>query len=94
MKNKRLTIILGAVVAILLVPFIAMQFSTEVNWGPWDFFIMGFILLSTGLVLELILAKIKSFQKKLLFCGILFTVFFLLWAELAVGLFGSLFAGS
>lgn len=94
MKNKRLTIILSIVGALLLIPFIAMQFTNEVDWGIQDFTIMGVLLLSTGLLCELIMRKVKRTKHRIIICaGILF-LFFLIWAELAVGIFGTPFAGS
>lgn len=94
MKNKRLTIILSIVGALLLIPFIAMQFTNEVDWGIQDFTIMGVLLLSTGLLCELIMRKVKRTEHRIIICaGILF-LFFLIWAELAVGIFGTPFAGS
>ena len=37
MKTNRLLIVPGIVVAILLIPLVAMQFTTEVNWNLTDF---------------------------------------------------------
>jgi len=94
MKNKRLIIILATVAVLLSVPLIAMQFTDEVKWGGLDFAIMGALLLGTGLLCELVLRKVKSTGGRLALCaGILFA-FLLIWAELAVGIFGTPFAGS
>jgi hypothetical protein len=79
---------------LLLIPLVAMQFSTEVDWSLNDFVIMGLLLLGAGLTIGLILRKVKSFKKKLILCGLVFLSFLLIWAELAVGLFGTPFAGS
>ncbi len=94
MKTNRLLIIVLIVGALLLIPFIAMQFSTEVVWTASDFIIMGILLLLTGLGIDLVLRKVSSTQNRLLISGIILAVFFLIWAELAVGIFGSPFAGS
>lgn len=94
MRNKRLYLILAVIVAILLVPFFAMQFTSEVNWDGKDFIAMGLLLLITGLICELILRKVKSAKGRLLFCGAILLVFVLIWVELAVGIFGTPFAGS
>lgn len=94
MKNKRLIIILVSIVILLLIPFIAMQFTNEVHWKIQDFAIMGVLLISTGLLCELVMRKVKSIKYRIIICfGILF-VLCLIWAELAVGLFGTPFAGS
>jgi len=94
MKNKRLTMILASVAIILLIPLIAMQFTNEVNWNVFDFVIMGVLLVTTGLLCELVLRKVKSTKNRIILCGVLLVALFLIWAELAVGIFGSPFAGS
>ncbi|EMS32107.1 hypothetical protein C943_01369 [Mariniradius saccharolyticus AK6] len=94
MKNQRLNIIISIVVFLLLIPFLAMQFTDEVNWSLFDFAVMGILLLSTGTLLDLVLRKVKTFQKRLLLGFVVLLAFFLIWAELAVGIFGSPFAGS
>jgi len=58
-KNKRLVFIVLGAVTLLLVPFIAMQFSHEVSWSPDDFVVMGGLLLGTGLLCEFVLRKVK-----------------------------------
>jgi hypothetical protein len=93
-QNKRLIGILLAIALLLFIPLIAMQFTTEVDWSPFDFAIMGTLLLGTGLLCELVLRNVKTIQNRLLICGTLLIVFFLIWAELAVGIFGTPFAGS
>lgn len=94
MINKRLIIILTIAAVLLSVPFFAMQFTNEVNWGIMDFTIMGILLFGTGLVCELIMRQVKSIKNRIILCGAILLVFFLIWAELAVGIFGSPFAGS
>lgn len=94
MKNKRLIIILIVVAVILTIPLVAMQFTTEVNWSLFDFAVAGILLLGTGLVIELILRNVKLLKHRILFSVIVLFILFLVWAELAVGLFGTPFAGS
>jgi len=94
MKNTRLIIILASVTVILLIPFIAMQFTNEVDWSVSDFAIMGVLLYGTGLLCELVLRKVKSVQNRILICAALVIAFLLVWAELAVGIFGTPLAGS
>ncbi len=92
--NKRLTGIVFTVVLLLLIPLIAMQFTDEVKWGLADFIVMGVLLLGTGLLCELVLRKVKKTGHRIALCAGLLLAFFLIWAELAVGIFGTPFAGS
>ena len=94
MKMKSLIIILGVVGAILLIPFIAMQFTSEVDWSLFDFILMGVLLTGTGLLIDLAIRKIKTNPQRLIVLGVILLTFFLIWVELAVGIFGSPFAGS
>lgn len=84
----------SAVAVLLLVPFIAMQFTTGVNWSVSDFVVAGVLLLGTGFACELVIRKIESKRVR---AGILAAVIlaaFLVWVELAVGIFGSAIAGN
>lgn len=93
-QNKRLFGILIGVPLLLFIPLIAMQFTTEVHWTLGDFVVAGSLLLGAGLAIELVLRSITKRQHRILLClGILF-VFLLVWAELAVGVFGTPFGGS
>ena len=93
-KNTRLLLILATVPVLLLVPFIAMQFSTTVNWSLFDFIIMGVLLFLAGGMIEVVLRRVRSRDNRLVLLAIIVLLFLLVWAELAVGIFGSPFAGS
>jgi len=93
-QNKRLIGIVLSAGLLLLVPLIAMQFTNEVDWKLTDFVIMGTLLLGTGLTCEFVLRKVKNSEYRLLICGAVLIAFLLIWAELAVGIFGTPFAGS
>jgi hypothetical protein len=71
-----------------------MQFTSEVNWTPIDFIVAAVLLLSTGLSCELVLRKVKKFSYRAAICISILLVCFLVWAELAVGIFGTPFAGN
>jgi hypothetical protein len=83
-----------SVVLLLLVPLIAMQVTNEVNWSLPDFVVMGILLFGTGLMCELVMRKVKRTSYRLALVGTILIVFLLIWAELAVGIFGTPFAGS
>ncbi|MGI8582966.1 MAG: hypothetical protein ACR2KX_12250 [Chitinophagaceae bacterium] len=93
-KSKRLIGIVLTVVLLLLIPLIAMQFTNEVKWTLSDFVVMGALLLGTGLMCELVLRKVKKIGHRFAICAALLVALFLIWAELAVGIFGTPFAGS
>ena len=94
MQNKRLIAIVLIVVVLLIIPLIAMQFTDEVNWGLFDFVIAGALLLGTGILCELVLRKIKKTKLKIIICLAILALLFLIWAELAVGIFGTPFSGN
>lgn len=86
--------ILLAVVMLLLIPLIAMQFTNEVNWTASDFVVAGILLFGTGFLAELLLRKVKNKNYRIAAVAVLLVILFLVWAELAVGIFGTPFAGS
>lgn len=94
MKNKRLIIILSLVTFLLLIPFIAMQFSDAVNWTLSDFIIAAVLLLSTGVAIDFVLRKVKNTTYRITLSLILLVILLLLWAELAVGIFGAPLGGN
>ena len=93
-ENKRLIWILLTAALLLFIPLIAMQFTDEVNWTLPDFIAAAFLLLGTGLLCELVLRKVKKIGHRIAICGAILLALLLIWAELAVGIFGTAFAGS
>jgi len=71
------------VFGILLIPLIAMQFSSEVNWNIFDFLMMGFLLTTT---LFLIKYSKKHTHSTIIIIGIV-AIFLTIWIQLAVGIF-------
>lgn len=94
MNNKRLTFILITATILLLIPLVAMQFTEEVNWTLSDFLVAGVLLFGTGLLCELILRKVKKVKLRIALCIAILIVLLLIWAEMAVGIFGTPIAGS
>jgi len=88
-QNKRLLTIIVVVAILLLIPVIA-----GFPWSPVDFIIAGVLLLGTGLACELVLRKVKKFEYRIAVCAAILALLALVWIELAVGLFGTPFAGS
>ena len=94
LESQKILRIFVVTFLILLVPFIAMQFTNEVHWGVFDFIIMGALLSSTGFSYELIATKIKTNKQRMIAGAVIFGALAFLWVELAVGVFGSPLAGS
>jgi hypothetical protein len=94
MKFTRLMIILAIVLTILLIPLIAMQFTEEVNWGGFDFGIASILLFLAGVGCDFAIRKATKLSGKVIWIGIILGIAALIWIELAVGLFGTPFAGN
>ncbi|MBL7856384.1 MAG: hypothetical protein JNM57_01750 [Cyclobacteriaceae bacterium] len=93
-QNKRLAIILFSVILLLFIPWLAMQFTNEVNWSFSDFVVAGVVLAGAGLGCEWVVRKIRITKYRIAICAIILIALVLLWVELAVGIFGSPFAGN
>jgi hypothetical protein len=94
MRNKRLVIVLVAIAAILLAPLVAMQFTDQVHWTPFDFIVAGALLLGAALAYEFFARKSGSVAYRVTVGLVIATVLVVVWAELAVGIFGTPWAGS
>jgi bacteriorhodopsin len=79
---------------LLVLPFIGMKLSDEVNWSVYDFIVMGVLLILAGIGINFIVNKTKNSKYRFLYIAFLVLAFLLVWAELAVGIFGSPFAGT
>ena len=89
MKNKRPLIVILIVSALLLIPLIAMQFTSEVQWSAFDFIMAGLLLSVTGLTLENIIRKVNRPVVKISLSIFILVALVLVWLELAVGIFGT-----
>ena len=79
---------------LLLIPLIGMTITDEINWSPFDFFTMGSLLILLGIGINLVSSRVKNLKYGVLYIGVIVIIFMLIWAELAVGLFGTPIAGS
>lgn len=91
---KRIHYILLAVPILLAIPLTGTMVSESVQWDSFDFLVMGILLLGAGLLLEWILRRVSRTSSRGVWILLLALAFLLLWAELAVGIFGSPLAGS
>ena len=93
MQSKIISPIYLFIPVVLAIPLIAMQFTDEVSWGPGDFLIMGGMLFIAFLFIDLVNRRSVPGGLKFALTLILIFGLGLVWAELAVGLFGTPFAG-
>ena len=91
--------------AILLVPLMAMIFDWQfvdpgestpesINWTIFDFALMGALIFGAGLVYEFLRGRVGGRLNSLLLGMVIVIALIVLWAELAVGIFGSPLAGN
>ncbi len=82
MKSTRPFIIITAALSLLLIPFIAMKFTSEVVWTAFDFIVMGFMLIVTAIGIEIALRLFKvTWLKAAAVAGVLFA-FVMVWGTL------------
>lgn len=79
--------VLAGTGALLLLPLLAMQFTTEVDWTALDFVVASVLLLGAGFGLEVAVGKLANMRQRLLWVAAIALAFVYLWAELAVGIF-------
>ena len=78
----------GVAAVLLLLPAVAMQFTTEVNWSGSDFAVFGGLLLTAGLGLELAVRLSPGLYYRSAAALALAATFLLVWINLAVGIVG------
>ena len=79
---------------LLLIPLIGMAITDEINWSPFDFIIMGFLIIFLSIGINFVSNREKNLKNRILYIGALVLIFMFLWAALAVGIFETPFAGS
>lgn len=87
--NRWRPLIWGGAALLLLVPAIAMRFTTEVNWGPEDFIVMGALLAIACGIYELGAWLSGNTAYRAGFAIAVLAGFLTIWVNLAVGMFGS-----
>jgi hypothetical protein len=93
MRTQNLLRIALATACVLLVPLVAMQVTDEVAWGAADFVVAGALLFGVGLAYELLVRRTSDLRRRIAVGAAVAGTFLLTWVELAVGIFGTPFAG-
>lgn len=92
--SRQITFVLLGAALILLVPLVAMQFTNEVAWSVFDFVVAGVLLVGTGLIYVVSARTVRNAQYRYVLGAVLAVALVVVWVELAVGLFGTRFAGT
>ncbi|MEJ6663976.1 MAG: hypothetical protein QNL31_06750 [Flavobacteriaceae bacterium] len=82
------------VLSLLLIPLVAMQFTDQVDWSFGDFLVMAGLLFSLTMAVAVVRQKVREKTQRIGLIALLLLIFLLIWAELAVGIFGTFLAGS
>lgn len=88
-RNPWRLLLWGTVTTLLLLPLIAMQFTTEVNWTSSDFVVAGILLGGTALLIELGCRFSANLAGRAGWALLVLTCLLLIWINLAVGIIGS-----
>ena len=79
----------GGAVALLSLPFFAMQFTGEVDWTASDFIFAGVLIAVVGALFEFAVRLSRDTSYRLGFAVGLLGMFLTIWVNLAVGIVGS-----
>lgn len=104
LQAKNYLRVLAVTAALLSIPLMFMVFDwpvydpgnpvpERVNWSPFDFVIMGLLITSVGLAYEKLALRFGRPLQRLVAGLVLLMVFLVIWAQLAVGIFGRPFDG-
>lgn len=77
----------GSLALILVIPLIAMQFTTEVAWGSEDFLFAAILLGALGLAMEILFRLRLSPWVRAAGAALALFAFLLIWADAALGVF-------
>ena len=77
----------GLVAGLLLLPAVAMQFTSEVDWTATDFVFAGVLLIGAGLLIELVMWKVRSPFWRIVGCLAVPGAVLVIWADAAVDIF-------
>jgi hypothetical protein len=76
----------GGLVALFLLPAVAMRFTSEVKWTAFDFAVFAALLFGGGLAYELVARRLRKPVHRLVAGAAVAGVVLLLWAQGAVGI--------
>lgn len=78
----------GFSAVLLILPAVAMQFTSEVDWTASDFIVMGALLGTIGLTTEFLVRRSGNTAYRIGAVVAMTTAFLTIWVNLAVGMIG------
>lgn len=75
-------------VILLIIPAVAMRFTSEVDWDAPDFIVMGALFGTIGLGIEYLMRQSSNSAYRIGAVVALVTAFLTIWINLAVGMIG------
>lgn len=95
MTHKQTTLAIFAVPVLLLATaFLGNIFVEGWNWSKFDFLVAGILLFGTAGLISLVRMVVPNRNYKIIISLVIVAILVLVWMELAVGIFGTPFAGS
>lgn len=85
-SSRRRMAMWAVVAALLLVPLLAMRFTADVRWTPFDFAAAAVLLGGAAIACELAVRVLHG-RWRIVGCAAALAVVVLLWAQGAVGVF-------
>lgn len=76
-----------AIAAILVLPFLAMQWTDEVTWTAADFAVAGILLVGANILYELAARRMADRKYRIIVGSIIVAAVLIIWAEGAIGIF-------
>lgn len=87
-RRQMLFVALGTA-AFLMIPLLAGLLTTEVNWGIFDFIVMGILISGSGMLYVFVSRISDNTAYRVAAAITIFTGFLIIWINLAVGIIGA-----
>ena len=94
MINSRFKKLLISSTVILTIPILGKLYTDDFQWALPDFIIGAILLYGTSFMIDVIMRKVQKKSHRIALSGLILLVLLCIWAELAVGLIGTPFAGN
>ena len=82
------------IISLVIITLASGIYTGKTLWSLFDFVLMSAMLSATGFLLVFVNKKLETKNRKYFLTAIIILAFLLVWAELAVGLFNTPFAGN